>query len=67
MHYFYGTRTMVQDRDLSRAAAERHFLLQAVAERAASSRGSSTRLPRVSRRWLQRWSSSAGFTRRRAA
>jgi hypothetical protein len=62
MSHFYG-RTAIEDRDLSRAAAERYFVLQAVAERKASS-ASATELPLASPR--RRWAWRPRFTLGRA-
>ncbi len=35
-HQTYGFRSVIEDRDLSRAASERYLMLQAVADRKAA-------------------------------
>jgi hypothetical protein len=44
MSYFYPVRSVTEDRDLSRAAAERSVILQAQSERQAAARTSDSSL-----------------------
>lgn len=54
MSYFYSVRSVTEDRDLSRAAAERSAILQAQSERQAAARTSdSSRLPTRLLRYLR--------------
>lgn len=54
MSYMYSVRTVTEDRDLSRAAAERSLILQALSERPAAARTSHpSRLPTRLLRYLR--------------
>lgn len=53
MSYLYSVRSVIEDRDLSRAAAERSLILQALSERQAAARTSNpSRLPTRLLRYL---------------
>lgn len=47
MSYFYSVRSTTEDRDLSRAAAERSLMLQALSERRAAARTSNSSRLRI--------------------
>ena len=54
MSYFYAVRSVTEDRDLSRAAAERSLMWQALSERQEAARSlSSSRLPPRLLRYLR--------------